>query len=177
MGAERQIINIIKANMASIKQQWGRKTDLIPDERLTWWSSKTVLLNFLLCVNKHVTGKLQKLFPVNMCLNSSLVYVTAHICRSPAHIWTELWYLWRPGCSGCWVRALSWAELIWAEGLEMVQADRGSYTWKWIPLEQVIFITAPFWLSSVIRRIIPSAIRAGLQTHKHTYKHQIKVLC
>lgn len=55
----------------------------------------------------------------------------------------------------------------WMPGadLALVQADRGSYTWKWIPLEQVIFITAPFRLSSVIRRIIPSAIRGGLHTH------------
>ena len=45
------------------------------------------------------------------------------------------------------------------------QADMGSYMWKWIPLEQVIFITAPFRLVSVISLITPSAISGGLQRH------------
>ena len=44
------------------------------------------------------------------------------------------------------------------------QADGGSYAWKWIPLEQVIFITAPFRPLSVISLITPSAIRGGLGT-------------
>lgn len=41
----------------------------------------------------------------------------------------------------------------------------GSYVWKWIPLEQVIFMTAPFRAVSVISLIIPSAISDGLQTN------------
>lgn len=40
----------------------------------------------------------------------------------------------------------------------------GSYVWKWIPLAQVIFITAPFRLGSEMSLIIPSAMSDGLET-------------
>jgi len=40
-----------------------------------------------------------------------------------------------------------------------------------MPLEQVIFITAPFRLSSVMIRSIPSAIRDGLLIYTQTEHH------